>query len=225
MNELHMPADSFDILMKPQYKGIANLVIADPPYGGIVYADWNDEECYDNISGLLQHIMHKDSTAYVWGGIGTWKNRPFLKWLSEIESKTDLKIRNLITWSKKRAYGKKDNYLFTREECVMLIKGKPVFNIPLLDTKRGYEGYNAKYPAKSEFLRRTNVWTDITEIFKGKIHECQKPEQLHNVMITTSSNEGDQVIDPFAGCGGVAAACRKLNRDCISVELNPCQQL
>jgi hypothetical protein len=49
-----------------------------------------------------------------------------------------------------------------------------VFNVPLLDKKRGYTGYNKKYPAKSEFFMRSNVWTDVTEIVQEKLHPTQK---------------------------------------------------
>ena len=39
--------------------------------------------------------------------------------------------------------------MFTREECVMLVKGnKPAtFNVPYLDQLRGYARFNKKYPA------------------------------------------------------------------------------
>jgi len=107
---------------------------------------------------------------YVWGGYGKPGFRPFFEYAHRVESETDMKIANLITWQKRRAYGVQHNYLSTREEFLYMVKGdikRPaVFNVPYLDTKRGYTGYNAKYPAKSEFYRRNNVWTDITEILR-----------------------------------------------------------
>ena len=116
----------------------------------------------------------------------------------------------------------KTNYLFTREECAYFVKGsakKPfLFNIPLLDVKRGYEGYNKKYPAKSEYYRRTNVWMDINEIFQGKFHSTQKKQRLHEVMIEVHTNPGDYVIDIFAGAGTTAHAARKLGRKFIVIE-------
>jgi hypothetical protein len=85
--------------------------------------------------------------------------------LSDVENRTGWSLGNHITWSKKRAYGTSWNYLFTREECAYLVNGdakKPrKFTVPLRDEKRSYAGYSAKYPAKSEFYRRTNVWTDV----------------------------------------------------------------
>jgi DNA modification methylase len=132
-------------------------------------------------------------------------------------------LRNLITWKKRRAYGKKDDYLFVREECAWLVNGdKPkTFNIPLLDQERGYAGYNKDYPAKSKYLRLTDVWTHINEIFKGKQHIAQKPEQLAQIMIKTHTKKGDTVMDPFAGSGSTGLAARKMDRQFILIERDP----
>jgi len=158
----------------------------------------------------------------MWGGIGKPGMRPLYKFLARVEEETPWTISNHITWKKKRAYGIQWNYLFTREELIYMILGdekKPLqFNIPLLDEKRGYAGYNAKYPAKSEYLRRTNVWTDITEIFRNKISNAQKPLRLYEIPIETHTNKGDIVLDTFAGSGTAAEAARKLGRRFILVE-------
>ena len=202
------------------------LIIADPPYVDILKeAAWDRENHYAQLALMIARLLVPGGTAYVWGGVGKHRNRAFFTWLSRIEFDTPLYVHNVITWSKKRAYGKKDNYLFTREECAMLTLGpKPrTFNIPLLDQKRGYAGYNAKYPAKSEFLRRTNVWTDVTELFKGKIHPAEKPSRLAEIMIETSSRPGELVLDPFAGSGSTGVAAAKLGRECLLIEKSACQ--
>ena len=202
------------------------LIIADPPYGGILKANWDNETSYGRLTDMIQRLLMPGGTAYVWGGVGTFRNRPFFSWLAGLDHSTpDLHLHNLITWSKKRAYGKADNYLFTREECAMIVKGdKPrTFNIPLLDVKRGYAGYSKKYPAKSEYLRRTNVWTDVTELLRGKIHEAEKPSRLAEIMIGTSSRPGEIVLDPFAGSGSTGVAAKKLGRACLLIEKSKCK--
>lgn len=207
------------------------LIIADPPYNGIVKDKWehkqeDDAHCAWAIewTNHLSQFQDTGDVMYVWGGTGKPKNRAFYKYLIALEHETDYRIKNVITWSKRRAYGVKDNYLYTREECLYLIKGtdKPnIFNIPLLQAKRGYAGYNEKYPAKSEYLRRTNVWTDITELFKGKIHTAQKPEALAEVMIAVHTEENDVVLDPFAGSGSTGKAALTLGRDAVLIEKDP----
>lgn len=202
------------------------LIVADPPYGNIVANEWdkgvNAQDYMGWTKNCLNHLM-KGGSLYIWGGIGKPHDRVFFEYLSKVEDETGMTMRNLITWSKKRAYGKKDDYLFTREECAWLINGdKPrLFRIPLLDEKRGYAGFNKDYPAKSEFKRRTNVWTDIPELFSNKVHIAQKPEKLAGVMISVHTRKGDTVMDPFGGSGSTGLAARKLGRKFILIERDP----
>lgn len=208
------------------------LIATDPPYGNIVMEHWDrvketDDEYADLMikwTRLWSQLLLQGGAFYVWGGIGLPGFRPFIKYLTRIED-DNFKLANLITWSKKRAYGVQNNYLFTREELAYFTKGNPKkplkFNIPLLETKRGYAGYNAKYPAKSEYFRRTNVWMDVNEIFRGKLHPTQKPDRVVEIPIEVHTDPGDFVIDPFAGSGSTAAAARKLNRRFIVIESDP----
>lgn len=52
------------------------------------------------------------------------------------------------------------------------------------------------------------------------VHATQKPLKLCEYLITTYSNEGEKVFDPFAGYGTVALAAKNLNRNCVTAELN-----
>lgn len=53
---------------------------------------------------------------------------------------------------------------------------------------------------------------------KNKIHPTQKPTELLEYFIELLSNEGDTVLDTFAGSGSTGVACHNLNRDCILIE-------
>lgn len=199
------------------------LVIADPPYGQILkntnWDNWTSEE-YLHLSEVIKNLLSYGGSAYVWGGIGKRGNRPFFEFLASVENHSGLNLKNVITWKKRRAYGKSDDYLFTREEIAWLVKGeKPaVFNVPYLDEKRGYAGYSSKYPAKSEYKRRTNVWTDVTEILRGKKHIAEKPERLAEVMIETHTKPGDVVVDLLSGSGNVSVVAKRMGRRFIAVE-------
>jgi DNA modification methylase len=207
------------------------LTFCDPPYGGILNESWdkvNESEMaqllIDWACCISQHT-YPGGAVYIWGGIGTPGNRPFFKFLSEVEHKTDLRLSSLITWKKKRAYGIQWGYLFTREELAYFVKGDPKkprkFEVPLLDKKRGYEGYDKNHPAKSEYLRRTNVWDDITEIFKGKVHPAEKPTALAKIAIQAHTEPGEFVFDPFAGSGSTGLAAWELNRRFVLIEKDP----
>jgi site-specific DNA-methyltransferase (adenine-specific) len=214
--------------------GDVPLIVADPPYGNILPVKWDnyqgtDEDQFtDWMIGwtrVWSACLLPNAAFYVWGGIGTPGFRPFFRYLSQIERESDigLNIANLITWKKKRAYGIQHNYLFTREECVYLFKGDDIkkprcFNVPLLEEKRGYAGYNKKYPAKSDHFRRTNVWTDVTEVMRGKVHDAQKAQRVIEVPIEVHTKPGEWVIDPFAWSGTTALAARKLGRKFVVIE-------
>jgi DNA modification methylase len=51
-------------------------------------------------------------------------------------------------------------------------------------------------------------------------HGCQMPEQLLGRIIRASSNEGDTVLDPFAGSGTTLAVAKKLRRRYFGCELS-----
>lgn len=51
-------------------------------------------------------------------------------------------------------------------------------------------------------------------------HGCQMPEQLLGRIIRACSNEGDLVLDPFAGSGTTLAVAKKLERRFVGFELS-----
>ena len=51
-------------------------------------------------------------------------------------------------------------------------------------------------------------------------HGCQMPEQLLGRIIRACSNEGDLVLDPFAGSGTTLAVAKKLDRRFLGFELS-----
>jgi site-specific DNA-methyltransferase (adenine-specific) len=51
-------------------------------------------------------------------------------------------------------------------------------------------------------------------------HGCQMPERLLERIIRVSSDEGDVVLDPFAGSGTTLAVAKKLYREYLGIELS-----
>lgn len=56
---------------------------------------------------------------------------------------------------------------------------------------------------------------------RGKVHPTEKPLKLFEYLVGVSSNEGDVVLDPFAGSGTTGVACKNLNRNYILIEKEP----
>jgi len=52
-------------------------------------------------------------------------------------------------------------------------------------------------------------------------YPTQKPESLLERIIKASSNEGDIVLDCFAGCGTTLAVAKRLNRHFIGIDVSP----
>jgi site-specific DNA-methyltransferase (adenine-specific) len=195
------------------------LVICDPPYGiGLKNKEWDDVAAYENWFLHCEEVAAPSATICMWGGVGKPGHRPFLEWVSGVEKKHPDWEGQFVTWKKRRAYGTATKYLFTREECFILIRGTPTFNKPYLSKERGYAGFDKAHPALSKYLRRGLVWDDVTEMFKGKIHPAQKPTKLYEILVQTHSNEGDIVYDPCAGSGTTARACKAMNRRFVIVE-------
>lgn len=68
-----------------------------------------------------------------------------------------------------------------------------------------------------------SVWTDINPI-NSQAQErlgypTQKPLALLERIVSASSNPGDVVLDPFAGCGTTVAAAQKLGRRWIGIDI------
>ena len=77
------------------------------------------------------------------------------------------------------------------------------------------------YP-KSDGAILGQVWTDINFLrwnSKEKVdYPTQKPIKLYQRIIKASSNEGDIVLDPFAGSGTALDAAQSLNRRFIGID-------
>ena len=67
-----------------------------------------------------------------------------------------------------------------------------------------------KYESDYRGEQAPNIWTDIAPV-QGQAHErtgypTQKPLALYRRIVQASSNPGDIVFDPFAGCATTPAA-------------------
>jgi len=139
------------------------------------------------------------------------------------------------------AVGNNKTYWQTFEYMFVFSKGTPKTinlikdreNIEARDgdsgTKRLYDGTLLKRnrAGYSKYGRRTNVW----EYYIGRGHSASDkiayehpaifPEKLAHDHIISWSNEGDIILDPFAGSGTVGKMAKQLNRNYILIEKEP----
>ena len=68
-----------------------------------------------------------------------------------------------------------------------------------------------------------SIWTDILRVgntAKERTgYPTQKPLKLYKRMIEASSNPGDMVLDPFAGCATTCVAAEQLGRQWIGIDI------
>ncbi len=79
------------------------------------------------------------------------------------------------------------------------------------------------YLDETRGLPLQNLWEDISPInsmAQERLgYPTQKPLALLERIINASSNPGDVVLDPFAGCGTTVAAAQKLGRRWIGIDI------
>jgi len=94
-----------------------------------------------------------------------------------------------------------------------------------LEGRIWYPEDKSKRPQLKRYLHEmsgrllTNLWTDIPPI-NSQAQErmgypTQKPVELLKRIISSSSNPGDVVLDPFCGCGTTIDAVETLNREAV----------
>ncbi len=80
-----------------------------------------------------------------------------------------------------------------------------------------------RYLAEQEGSIITNVWTDIQPLHdvagERLGYPTQKPLALLERIISTSSQSGDVILDPFCGCGTAIVAAEKLGRRWAGIDV------
>jgi site-specific DNA-methyltransferase (adenine-specific) len=81
-----------------------------------------------------------------------------------------------------------------------------------------------KYELRPEGAVMSDWWPDITPLlsptsFERLGYPTQKPEALLQRIIEASSDEGDTVLDAYAGCGTTVAVAQRINRKWIGMDI------
>lgn len=88
-------------------------------------------------------------------------------------------------------------------------------------TRNGLARYK-RYLDDMDGMPLQDVWTDINPVNSNAVeridYPTQKPEALLNRIIRSCSNEGDLVLDAFAGSGTTCAVAEKTNRRWIGID-------
>jgi DNA modification methylase len=90
----------------------------------------------------------------------------------------------------------------------------------MFDAKKEAEQMLAKRKVESGKIQAVipNTITFSGGTSKEKVHPTQKPVELLQYFVELLTNEGDLVLDTFAGSGSTGKACEASGRDCILIE-------
>jgi len=113
------------------------------------------------------------------------------------------KIKNMIVLNKSN-HGMGDlkgSYAPKHELLLFATKGRHILNFP--------------------DKRLNDVW-EVPVRYSGskRFHPNEKPISWLSPCIENSSNQGDVVLDPFAGSGSTGVACKKLNRNFVLIDID-----
>lgn len=221
-------------LRNPDGTNGVRLVYIDPPFGTEQeFRGSKGEKAYqDKIAGaefleflrkrliFLKELLTDDGSIYV--HLDNKMSHYIKVLMDEIFGKEN--FRSSIIWDTSIPYvaGNKwlsNNWIYSQATIFYYLNSKDnyIFNKQTLNIKQK-SGDISKKPIK-------DVWTDIKN-FAGFLgakddkmnYPTQKPEALLERIIKASSNEGDIVLDCFAGSGTTGAVAEKLGRKWIMID-------
>ncbi len=215
--------DALELFKQVEANSI-DLIVADPPYNlNKDYGNKSDSQSFDEYIKFTEdwtkeakRVLKPTGTIYVFMGFR------FISYLFQIfEQKQKLKFNNWICWYYTQGIGKKRGFSPRHDDILMFTKtDKFIFNLDDIRVPQ-------KFYRTVNNMRGANpgdVW-EFSHIHycqeNRQNHPTQKPEGLIERMVLASTNEGDTVLDPFAGSGTTLRVCQQLNRNSFGFELNP----
>ena len=213
-----------------------DLIFIDPPYNlKKKYADdisdaWPNEDEYlkwlFNWLDIAIQKLKPFGSLYI---MNTTQNMPNI----DIHIQKHMNIKSRIIWFYDSSGVQAKKYFGSLYEPILFCtkhKTKYTFNSNdiLIKTKtgadRGLIDYRKNPPvAYNKTKVPGNVWCFSRVRYKMNEyidHPSQKPQALLERIVKASSNEGDTVLDLFAGSFSLGVVCSRLNRNYIGIELS-----
>lgn len=224
--------------------GIAQAVIADPPYYNVLLGErwdtqWGAAEEYLKwsmtwVSECLR-VLRNDGLCFVFGQLGK-REHAFIHLMSELCRRWQ--FHDLLIWDRVVGYNeRRDSFTPCYEMVLVLRKGaKPKFNKNAVRepyTSGKIEAYlrDKRYKDRDARLKHLLAGKFATNLLrvpslKGSSkekcgHPSQKPLALIAKLISCATDPGDLVLDPFLGSGTTAVVAQTLGRSWLGIEINP----
>lgn len=201
----------------------ADLILCDPPYQ-IGYIDMIAQQSYKNrgLDKKVKPIKNDSEGAIDWGVFFSESYRilkpnkmlymccrlDMVINISEFIRRSKFKYGHDFVWQKgDMGYGNLNIMGTTHELIIALSKGNPEKSHPI---------------HINDLLKKRTPAFYYGKLLKGEYygHSTQKPVGMMSYIIQNRTDEGDLVLDPFAGVGSTLVAAKLLNRNYIGIELD-----
>ncbi|MDY6776350.1 MAG: site-specific DNA-methyltransferase, partial [Halobacteria archaeon] len=177
-----------------------DLLITDPPYCTDV----------DDIDGFAQSWLptalekvKDDGYAYVFIGGYTQEIYAYLSVLTDI----DRFESQILIWTYKNTLGKVPKNRYSRNyQAVLYLRGSETQELNAPKTSEQWAVQNVNAPDGRH---------------QQKHHRWQKPEELIERFVRHTTEEGDLVVDPFAGSGTTLKVAAELARETVGCDKDP----
>ncbi len=227
-------------VMKKMDDNCIDLTVTSPPYDNLrTYndsLDWGEHVWKPVLQELFRVTKKGGVVVWVVGDAtikGSETGTSFKQALYAKECGFNLHDTMVYSKGGQGATGSNLSYWQDFEYMFVLSKGKPQAWHPIKDRKnklkprvriesQGHRHKNGGVKGKriiqrKEYGKRFNIWC-YHESGTRSNHPAIFPEKLANDHITSWSNEGATVLDPFMGSGTTGVACKNLNRNFIGIE-------
>lgn len=200
-----------------------DLVVTDPPYNVSIkqniiikgrtlvkdFGAWDYNFNPEPILKELKRVLKPNGQIYIF--CGTNQIPQYMRIL-----KDKWFFRNLLIWYKRNPAPRisKTNFVFASEYIIYGIneKGKPsnsTFN------------FSKQNEMHNVFITNALQGRERLKVGNKSVHPTQKPLEILQKLIETSSNKGDIVLDVFMGVGSTAVASILTNRNFLGCEIDP----
>ncbi len=226
--------DAFSVL-KILPESTFDLLFADPPYNLTKnfgtekfrqtsldeYEDW-----LDSWLSLCVSLLKPKASVYI---CGDWRSSAAIQRVGM----RHFQLRSRITWEREKGRGARANWKNAAEDIwFFTVSDEYTFNLDAVKQRRRViapyrvngrpKDWTDSAEGKFRDTHPSNIWTDISVPFwsmpENTDHPTQKPEKLLAKIILASTNEGNLILDPFAGSGTTAVTARKLGRSFVAIE-------
>ena len=216
--------DAVEEMKKFQDKSF-RLIAADPPYNlNKNYGNNQDNLKFQDYLEFsrswlkeAKRVLTDDGSIYVFMG---------MRYISYVyiilEQELGMHFNSWVTWHYTQGIGKTRGYSPRHDDILFFTKHSEnfIFNLDSIRVPQKY------YRARNNMSGANpgNVW-EFSHVHycnrNRKTHPTQKPEALFERIILASSNEGDNVLDPFTGSGTSLRVCQQTGRNAVGIDINP----